>query len=200
MSARARPRAFSSARSRMVLTGSSRARSMKAQVLTTGPSAAWARGTISWPAAASMPSISSESTWFFGQPRVVKWTFMGSPHDPIRPPTASNRRRARGTLREGLERPARLGRVLEVPRLEGGLELAARLGHLPLLGIDHPEVIAELGDARRGLRGGGEQSFRARQIALQIEDPAERIRHDRAQRRQAVCHPGQPGGPVTACG
>src|SRR4029453_561077 len=187
MSARARPRSFSLARSRMVLTDSSRARSMKAHVLTTRHSAASGRGTISWPAPASMPSMSSESTWFFGQPRVVKWTFMGRPHDPIRLPTASNRR----ALWKGLERPARLGGVLEIAGLERGFELAAGLRHLPLLGVDQPEVIADLGDGGRGLRGGGEQRFGARQIALEKEEPAERVRHHRALRGQPLGTLGQ---------
>ncbi len=39
----------------------------------------------------SMPSISSESTWFFGQPRVVKWTFMTGRYDPTPPPTGQTR-------------------------------------------------------------------------------------------------------------
>ncbi len=46
MSDRARPRSLSCASSRIVLTDSSRARSMKAQVLTTRQSAASAASTI----------------------------------------------------------------------------------------------------------------------------------------------------------
>src|SRR5574341_466782 len=76
MSARQRPVSLSFASSRIVATDSWRARSMKAHVLTTRHSASSGRGATWWPAAASMPSISSESTWFFGQPRVVRWTFM----------------------------------------------------------------------------------------------------------------------------
>src|SRR6266542_355781 len=90
MRARARPRSLTRASSRIVFTDSSRARSMKAQVLTTRQSAASARSVISWPAWASMPSMSSESTWFFGQPRVVKWTFMASSYDPTALPGESN--------------------------------------------------------------------------------------------------------------
>ena len=76
MSARHAPVSFSRASSRIVATDSSRARSMKAQVLTTRHSASSGRSASGTPAAASIPSISSESTWFFGQPRVVRWTFM----------------------------------------------------------------------------------------------------------------------------
>src|SRR5262249_48343981 len=76
MSARHEPRCFSFASSRIVSIDSSRARSMKAQVLTTRHSASSARSASGNPASVSMPSISSESTWFFGQPRVVRWTFI----------------------------------------------------------------------------------------------------------------------------
>src|SRR2546421_5468037 len=48
---------------------------MKAHVLTMRHSASSARSVIAWPAAFRRPSISSESTWFFGQPSVVRWTF-----------------------------------------------------------------------------------------------------------------------------
>src|SRR5712692_99995 len=91
MRARARPRCLTRAISRMVLTDSSRARSMKAHVFTTRQSATSARSVISCPARASMPSMSSESTWFLGQPRVVKWTFMASDYDPTAVPGESNR-------------------------------------------------------------------------------------------------------------
>src|SRR5262245_21073032 len=77
ISARQRPRSFSRASSRMVCTDSSRARSMNAQVLTMRHSASSARSASGNPASLSSPSISSESTWFLGQPRVVRWTFMG---------------------------------------------------------------------------------------------------------------------------
>src|SRR6266850_5460555 len=39
-----------------------------------------------------MPSISSESTWFLGQPRVVKWTFITGAYDPTGPPAPSTSR------------------------------------------------------------------------------------------------------------
>src|SRR5258705_3115635 len=61
----------------MVFTDSSRARSMNAHVFTTRHSASSARSAMGKPASVSSPSISSESTWFFGQPSVVRWTFMG---------------------------------------------------------------------------------------------------------------------------
>src|SRR5438094_3903918 len=76
MRARQEPRCFSFASSRIVSIDSSRARSMKAQVLTMTHSASSGRSASGMPASVNMPSISSESTWFFGQPRVVRWTFM----------------------------------------------------------------------------------------------------------------------------
>src|SRR5687767_12627657 len=76
ISARHAPRFFSFASSRMVLTDSSRARSMNAHVLTIKHSASSAVSTRGNPACVSIPSISSESTWFLGQPRVVRWTFI----------------------------------------------------------------------------------------------------------------------------
>ena len=72
ISARQRPVSLSLASSRMVFTDSSRARSMKAHVLTMRHSASSARATSGKPASVSIPSISSESTWFLGQPRVVR--------------------------------------------------------------------------------------------------------------------------------
>ncbi len=60
--ARAWPRSFSRAISRIVLTDSSRALSMNAHVFTTRQSAASAASVTSWPARSNMPSISSEST------------------------------------------------------------------------------------------------------------------------------------------
>src|SRR4029079_10830939 len=47
---------------------------MNAHVFTTSTSAASGSSTSSWPSRASMPSMSSLSIWFFGQPRVRKWT------------------------------------------------------------------------------------------------------------------------------
>src|SRR5437588_4720621 len=76
MSDRQRPCSLSWASSRIVFTDSSRARSMKAHVLTMRHSASSARSARENPASVSIPSISSESTWFFGQPRVVRWTFI----------------------------------------------------------------------------------------------------------------------------
>src|SRR3989338_1223954 len=77
MRVRQEPVSLSLASSRMVATDSSRARSMKAHVFTTRQSASSGRAASGMPASASMPSISSESTWFFGQPSVVRWTFIG---------------------------------------------------------------------------------------------------------------------------
>ena len=51
------------------------ARSMNAQVLTTSTSAPSASVVISWPACSASPSITSESTRFFGQPRETKPIF-----------------------------------------------------------------------------------------------------------------------------
>src|SRR5262249_31485737 len=49
---------------------------MNAQVFTIRHSASSARSASGKPASVSMPSISSESTWFLGHPSVVRWTFM----------------------------------------------------------------------------------------------------------------------------
>src|SRR3972149_2749320 len=77
---RARPSSLSPASSRIAPTDSSRARSMKAQVLATRQSASTGVAATSTPARASMPSMSSESTWFLGQPSVVRCTFMAGRH------------------------------------------------------------------------------------------------------------------------
>ena len=68
---------FFSAISRMVSMDSCLARSMKAQVLTMTTSAPSASVVISWPACSAMPSITSESTRFLGQPRERKPIFTG---------------------------------------------------------------------------------------------------------------------------
>ena len=52
------------------------AESMNAQVFTTSTSAADASVMISCPASRAMPSITSPSTRFFGQPRLRKPIFM----------------------------------------------------------------------------------------------------------------------------
>src|SRR5262245_18059482 len=67
-----RPCRFSSSISRMTARDSWRAASMKPQVLTTTTSAPSASGTRARPSWASLPSIRSESTVFFGQPRLTK--------------------------------------------------------------------------------------------------------------------------------
>src|SRR5438128_12386668 len=60
--------------SRMASIDSSLAGVMKLQVFTTSTSAASGSSTISWPRRASTPSITSLSSWFFGQPSVRRWT------------------------------------------------------------------------------------------------------------------------------
>src|SRR5262245_43240836 len=84
MSARHEPLSFSLAISRIVLIDSSRARSMKAHVLTMTHSASSGAVAIGNPASVSMPSISSESTGFFGQPSVVRCTFMAGGSIPCK--------------------------------------------------------------------------------------------------------------------
>src|SRR5262245_31547497 len=84
MSARQEPRPFSLASSRIVLIDSSRARSMKAHVLTMTHSASSGAGASRNPASVSIPSMSSESTWFFGQPSVVRWTCMAGGSIPCK--------------------------------------------------------------------------------------------------------------------
>src|SRR3989337_926014 len=104
MSARAEPASLTRASSRIVWTDSSRARSMKAQVLTMRQSAVSATSVISWPDWASMPSISSVSTWFLGQPRVVKWTFMTRLYDRTPRHGESNRAAVLGGQRAMIPR------------------------------------------------------------------------------------------------
>src|SRR2546422_1570486 len=132
MSARQRPVALSLASSRIVFTDSSRARSMKAHVLTMRHSASSGSVVRGNPASVSMPSISSESTWFLGQPRVVRWTFMSETQytlahrrGPRRPPPSQTRlERAspaarRGGLRLGPP-PHPPDRLSRSPRPKGG--------------------------------------------------------------------------------
>ena len=66
---------FFSAISRMVSMDSCLARSMNAQVFTMTTSAPSASVVISWPACSAMPSMTSESTRFLGQPRERKPIF-----------------------------------------------------------------------------------------------------------------------------
>src|SRR2546429_3691837 len=133
MSARQRPVALSLASSRIVFTDSSRARSMKAHVLTMRHSASSGSVVGGKPASVSMPSISSESSWFLGQPRVVRWTFMSEAQytlahrrGPRRPPPSQTRlERAspaarRGVLRLAPPPPPRTGLRGGNPPPQGG--------------------------------------------------------------------------------
>ena len=61
---------------------------MNAQVFTTTQSAASASATGATPSLASSPSISSPSTWFLGQPRLTRWTFMAGIEYSIGPRAA----------------------------------------------------------------------------------------------------------------
>src|SRR5438552_13279954 len=88
----------------MVLTDSSRARSMNAQVLTIRHSASSARSARGKPASVSIPSISSESTWFLGHPRVVRWTFIAGV--PVYQPPRSERPHRQAQLTAEGARPA----------------------------------------------------------------------------------------------
>src|SRR5687767_836185 len=73
-SARRRPDSRSSATSRIAFTDSSRALSMNAHVFTTATSASSSFSASAKPEPASVPSITSVSRRFFGQPRLWKWT------------------------------------------------------------------------------------------------------------------------------
>src|SRR3989442_6643570 len=164
MSARQRPVSLSLASSRIVFTDSSRARSMKAHVLTMRHSASWGWVVRGKPASLSMPSISSESTWFLGQPRVVRWTFMSEaqytlPHrrGPRRPPPSQTRlERASPAARRGVlplalprhpqDRVARAKPALERRLLQHapgiGLRPDSRLDHVRPIGrvpVVHPD-------------------------------------------------------------
>src|SRR2546426_3832957 len=85
---------------------------MKAHVLTMRHSASSGSVVRGNPASVSMPSISSESTWFLGQPRVVRWTFMSEAQytlahrrGPRRPPPSQTRlERASPAARRGVPR------------------------------------------------------------------------------------------------
>src|SRR4029077_17071936 len=82
MSRRQAPSFLCCAISRMVSIDSCFAESMNAHVLTTSTSAAAASCVSSCPASCARPSITSESTRFFGQPSEIRPTFMfaGSLH------------------------------------------------------------------------------------------------------------------------
>ena len=67
---------LNSASSRIVLTDSSFAESMNAQVLTTSTSASDGFGVSVWPPSCDSPIMTSESTRFFGQPSETKPIFM----------------------------------------------------------------------------------------------------------------------------
>src|SRR5439155_24200985 len=123
---RALPVTSSIASSRDRCTDTSLARSMKAHVLTMRPLAYSGSVVSGNPASVSMPSISSESTWFLGQPRVVRWTFMSEAQytlahrrGPRRPPPSQTR----------LERASPEGRLLQhAPG--AGLRPDSRLDHV----------------------------------------------------------------------
>src|SRR5215210_5727282 len=66
------PAFLSSSISRMTASDSCRAGSMNPQVLTTTTSAPSASGVRAYPSWASLPSILSVSTVFFGQPRLTQ--------------------------------------------------------------------------------------------------------------------------------
>src|SRR4030095_2570442 len=127
MSARHEPCSFSFANSRIVLIDSSRARSMKAHVLTMTHSASSGAVASGNPASVSMPSMSSESTWFFGQPSVVRWTFMAGSGIPCKRggPGAA---RACGLGRDGEIRIRRARDLLQ--------SVAGRPGHGALVLLD----------------------------------------------------------------
>src|SRR3989442_8446054 len=158
MSARQRPVALSLASSRIVFTDSSRARSMKAHVLTMRHSASSGSVVRGNPASVSMPSISSESTWFLGQPRVVRWTFMSEAQytlahrrGPRRPPPSQTRlERAspaarRGVLRLALPRHPQDRLARAKPALEGRLlQQAPGAGLRPDSRLDHVRAIGRV--------------------------------------------------------
>src|SRR5436309_13460851 len=100
---------------------------MKAQVLTTSTSAASGSSTISWPRRASTPSMTSLSTWFFGQPRVRRCT-----------------RRGAGVQASAISVPEvrelqRDAEVLPAQQLDHGLQVV-------LLLAGHPHLVALDGD------------------------------------------------------
>src|SRR2546422_6285416 len=158
MSARQRPVSLSLASSRIVFTDSSRARSMKAHVLTMRHSASSGSVVRGKPASVSMPSISSESTWFLGQPRVVRWTLMSEAQytlahrrGPRRPPPSQTRlERAspaarRGVLRLALPRHPQDRLARAKPALERRLlQHAPGTGLRPDSRLDHVRAIGRV--------------------------------------------------------
>src|SRR5215510_9612790 len=169
MSARHEPRSFSLASSRIVLIDSSRARSMKAHVLTMTHSASSGAGASGNPASVSMPSMSSESTWFFGQPSVVRWTFMAGGSIPCKRAglDAAVVRELEGDAEvflaqhrdDLLQIVAVLARHADLVLLNGRLH--------PELGVlDHPDDLARLLDGNPLL-----------EIDLLLESPAGRRLH-----------------------
>src|SRR5207244_5133952 len=148
MSARQRPVALSLASSRIVFTDSSRARSMKAYVLTMRHSACSGSVVRGKPASVSMPSISSESTWFLGQPRVVRWTFMSEAQytlahrrGPRRPPPSQTRLPRHPQDRLARAKPALERRLLQhAPgtglRPDSRLDHVRAIGRVPIVHLD----------------------------------------------------------------
>ncbi len=80
ISRRQAPSVLCRAISRMVSIDSCLAESMKAQVLTTSTSASAASCVSSCPACCASPSITSESTRFFGQPSEIRPIFINNLH------------------------------------------------------------------------------------------------------------------------
>src|SRR5437867_5474224 len=114
------------ARSRMASIDSSLAGAMKLHVLTTSTSAASGSSTSSWPRRASTPSMISLSTWFFGQPRVTRWT--------RRRPGAGARIAASLTEVRELESDAE---VVSAQELDHGLQIVPLLaGDADLIPLD----------------------------------------------------------------
>src|SRR5262245_3672930 len=113
--------------SRMASIDSSLAGAMKLHVFTTSTSAVSGSSTSSWPRRVSTPSMTSLSTWFFGQPRVRRCTRRGAGVDASAISVPE--------VRE-LQRDAE---VVPAQQLDHGLQII-------LLLTRHPHLIALDGD------------------------------------------------------
>src|SRR5262245_9190016 len=145
--------ALTRADSRMASIDSSLAGPMKAHVFTTRTSAASGSSTISCPARVRTPSMTSVSTWFFGQPRVT---------------TCTRRRLDTCSITE-VDELHRDPEVAVAQQLDHALQVVALLpGHAHLIGLDgrldlELRILDQLDDLAR-LVGG--DAFLEREVLL----------------------------------
>src|SRR4030095_9097998 len=137
------------------------ARSMKAQVLTTRTSAVAASFVSSCPACCARPSITSESTRFFGQPRETSPTFMFA--------TKPSTQRTQRTQSHSRSRPLRPLRSRVQP------------GQHPRIRDRFPQVIELTDPGYDALDAHAEAAVRHGAVAAQIETPLQRFPRERVR-------------------